>query len=127
MLPFKRGAFQLAVKAQVRPTFLCPWSAFCLLWSTSQTGSWSLASLWIEYISRSPQGFAGGTGGVCFCDKWKTFVTAWDKSGWTFTRVLDLHREAAAELASADSNLTIHSCWPKYRDENTNTNSKDMG
>lgn len=38
-----------------------------------------------------------------------------------------LHREVSADLASVDSNLTLHICWSKYRDENTKPNSKDMG
>lgn len=56
MLPFKRGAFQLAVKAQVRPTFLLPLQCDLSPVVHLQTRVRSLASLWIVYISRSPQG-----------------------------------------------------------------------
>ncbi|XP_069730210.1 1-acyl-sn-glycerol-3-phosphate acyltransferase alpha-like [Phaenicophaeus curvirostris] len=57
LLPFKRGAFQMAVKAQVRVTFLLPFGVqFVYHDPPGPCGFLSLSSLWINHASSIPAG-----------------------------------------------------------------------
>lgn len=78
MLPFKLGAFQLAVNPGESHLPPALWQAICLPWSTSNQG-YVAPGPWLSFGSSTYPGpheeLAGGSGGGCFCDKWKTFTT----------------------------------------------------